>query len=432
MSTGLKTLETMGEKIRNVEDRLIEQTDILAETKAKLVFDPSSYRRRSRRHFIARPQTIAAAVAFAAAAAVLLVLLLGQKNLTVLMDGRSLPSGAWISSLKSPARLAFSDGSIVRLRESSGLRVRELTPHGAHLLLENGSLEADVVHRDQTEWKVDAGPYRITVVGTRFEASWNPKTEEIHLKMNQGKVRVDGPMVASRVVGEGETLFASLSEGAVKIDFGTSQNRAVVAAVEPAEQPADSIAKSGGGAIDGSLEVKEKPSEDARAFAKRKSDPPSAKRTEWQTLAAKGQFSEAVDAAEEVGVERILRESSADDLLSLGDAARHAGRRSIANRAYKTARNRFPSSTYSSSAAFALGLMAFDQQKDFAAAARWFEASLGDRSRGALSREASGRLMEALNLSGNRPEAKRAAVRYLASYPNGPHAKLARSLTEPR
>jgi hypothetical protein len=45
---------------------------------------------------------------------------------------------------------------------------------------------------------------------------------------------------------------------------------------------------------------------------------------------------------------------------------------------------------------------------------------------GALAREASGRLLEACIAAGDGAGARDAATRYLARYPSGPHAALAR------
>jgi outer membrane protein assembly factor BamD (BamD/ComL family) len=74
--------------------------------------------------------------------------------------------------------------------------------------------------------------------------------------------------------------------------------------------------------------------------------------------------------------------------------------------------------------------MAFDGGS-FGEALVWFKIYMDERPGGALSREAEGRIVEALQRSGNRLGAREAAKRYLARYPDGPHAELARSLSEP-
>ena len=431
MNSELDSLKTAGRRLREIEDDLLAGADILARAKERLVFDPREYRKRP-------PVLAAAAVLTAAAAAVLLLLpLLGPKNLTVQMDGKPIDAGAWISSPShKESILSFSDGSTVHMKASSGMRLRDLTPNGAHLALERGELEAGVVHREHTSWKLDAGPYVITVVGTRFHVSWNPETEDFGLEMREGTVKVEGPLVSARTVQAGETLLASLSDGSVRISIGNHTE-----AAEPSEEPTEDVpAVETPASSDAVAAVAtDAPSAEVLTLPKGSTEEqPAAKPartstlslTSWRPLADSGQFPEALHAARKVGIRRILKEAGAADISALGDAARHAGDYSLAADAYKAVRRRFARSSYASGAAFALGIMAFDARKDYADAARWFRASLKTRRRGPLSREASGRLMEALRLSGDSAAAVEAAHRYLADYPNGPHAALARRLTQ--
>jgi TolA-binding protein len=59
-------------------------------------------------------------------------------------------------------------------------------------------------------------------------------------------------------------------------------------------------------------------------------------------------------------------------------------------------------------------------------AAQWFDTYLREQPQGLLAREAAGRLIESYRASGNASAAQTAAARYLARYPHGPHASLAR------
>jgi len=71
--------------------------------------------------------------------------------------------------------------------------------------------------------------------------------------------------------------------------------------------------------------------------------------------------------------------------------------------------------------AFLLGRSASGAQ-----AVQWFSAYLKEQPSGALAREALGRLIEAYQAAGDRVSSRAAAERYLKSYPDGPHATLAR------
>ena len=132
--------------------------------------------------------------------------------------------------------------------------------------------------------------------------------------------------------------------------------------------------------------------------------------------------------AKQFGVLNILKNESAATLMMLGDTARRTGELDIAAKAYKAVRRRFAHTPHASGAAFALGLMAFDNQRNYRDAAKWFDACTKADPPGAFAREAAGRLMESLDRAGDSDGARAAARQYLARYPGGPHARLAEKL----
>ena len=112
----------------------------------------------------------------------------------------------------------------------------------------------------------------------------------------------------------------------------------------------------------------------------------------------------------------------------MADVARYGKRPEQAILALTTLRQRFPGTAQASLAAFTLARVHFDQRRAYDEAARWFRTYLKEQPGGALSREAQGRLMEALDRAGDRAAATQLAKSYLATNPDGPHARLARSL----
>jgi hypothetical protein len=84
-------------------------------------------------------------------------------------------------------------------------------------------------------------------------------------------------------------------------------------------------------------------------------------------------------------------------------------------------RRRFAGSHQAALAAYELG-----RTTPALEAAGWFEAYLAEQPSGSLAREASGRLLEAESLAHNEAATREVAKRYLARYPDGPHAALAR------
>jgi outer membrane protein assembly factor BamD (BamD/ComL family) len=65
-----------------------------------------------------------------------------------------------------------------------------------------------------------------------------------------------------------------------------------------------------------------------------------------------------------------------------------------------------------------------------ARAVKWFSAYLSEEPGGAWAREASGRLIEAYQASGDPGAAREAAKRYLGRYPDGPHAEFAKRVLD--
>jgi hypothetical protein len=150
--------------------------------------------------------------------------------------------------------------------------------------------------------------------------------------------------------------------------------------------------------------------------------------SEWLELSRSGKFREALQAAERLGFGEIVEHCSAADLLTLADTARFAANATRASEAYQGLRRRFVNDPRAAVAAYGLGRIAFDQEHAYAQAARWFAAYLNEQPVGPLAREASGRLMEAKQRSGDLAGARSSAQRYLREYPDGPQAALAQEL----
>lgn len=150
--------------------------------------------------------------------------------------------------------------------------------------------------------------------------------------------------------------------------------------------------------------------------------PPTAKG--WRALAREAHFKEAVEAAEALGYDAVCASANAKDLLMLADAARLASKGDRARTAYAAVRSRHAGSDEAARAAFALGVMAFPSDS----ALPLLEEYLTSAPAGPLAPEALGRILEIRHRSGDTAGARSAAEQYLASYPNGAHAKLAKSI----
>jgi hypothetical protein len=344
------------------------------------------------------------AVALAAALALVFLFMRPRAPITfeLTADGvtRAGVAGTWFSGAAgTEVPFRFSEGSTVLLAPGTRARVDELRADGATLSMERGHAAVSVSPHEHARWMFLVGPFAVRVTGTRFDTEWDPTAEVFTIVMHDGSVKVRGPtLVADRPVVAGQTLRIDLHPPSPASPDTTASAPVVSAAPSAPVPPSMSALPSTPVAVS-----------EPRALT-------------WVELAGRGDYAPAIDAAERVGIEGILATSGPSELILLGDSARFAGKTELARRAYMTARARFPGSASAALAAFALGRFGGSD------ALGWFERYLVEAPSGPLARESLGRIMEIQNRSGLRDPARATARRYLATYPGGPHAGLARAL----
>ena len=87
-----------------------------------------------------------------------------------------------------------------------------------NVLLKQGKARIAVRHRKHTAWTVSAGPYRVSVTGTRFDVEWDPKRRRFRLDLSEGEVVVFGPMVTEgQKISSGHTFVADMAQNEVKL-----------------------------------------------------------------------------------------------------------------------------------------------------------------------------------------------------------------------
>lgn len=321
--------------------------------------------------------------------------------------------GDWLlAPPDKPKTLSFSDGSRVTLQAGTQARVASSNEHGARVVLERGTLRADVVPRQNNEWFVVGGPFAIRVTGTSFDATWDPERATLRVAMYAGHVVVQGECLSgdrSLAAGESATLSCAPDRS---VEIGS-------------EQPQPRIAD---GSATASAVVRAPPP--IRGVTTDAS-PSSAPLISWRELARHGSYKQALAAAEAEGFDLLCATSPVLELFELATATRLAGNGTRAKQAYLTIRRRFPGTDSAASAAFHLGQLAFDGASAFGEAHRWFGLYLAERPTGTLAAEALGRTMEAEQRLGDLAAARATATQYLRRYPTGAHARLAESLQNP-
>jgi transmembrane sensor len=414
--------------VRESQDEARTRAGYLSRARARrAVRRPATARRRW------WPLLAAAAALACALGAIVLRRAPHDDELSFSIEGNAGTVGSWIASPEaSPLALRFSDGTLFHLSPGSRARVSAADSNGARIVVERGSANASVVHRPRSHWLVDVGPFEVSVVGTRFDVSWDANDEVFRLQLDEGAVLVSGAcLLQPRPVAQGQALRVSCKRDREEI-VETRGDTAAVGDAGPAE------ASSGERSVDEpqaalSANAGVEPTasgEGARRAATAESEHPVdvLRSRAWRALISAGRFREALELVEQTGFDETCRNAPGGELLELGDAARLAGDAGRARRAYLAARGKLPGGGRS---AYSLGLTAFDHDKDFALAARWFGVYLSEQPAGELRREAEGRLMEASLRAGDRPRARTVAERYLREYPEGTQAPLARQIAAP-
>lgn len=408
-----RPLRDLGKEIAEASDRAADPTT-LARARQRFMAPAAAARPRG---------PILAMIAATLALALLALVWLRRAPAAIAFDVGAPPTrgavGEWVAAGDAPVALRFTDGTAVTLAPGGRLRVTDADSTGASVLIERGALHAVVVHAGAaTRWSLLAGPFAIRVTGTAFDAAWDPATETLRVHMDEGAVHVEGPGVPKdRTIVAGEDLVISARDGRMTLTTA----RAPASDLAPT---AASIALAPAPLAVAPSHLAPAPSAITTAIATATADaaPPA-----WKALAAAGKFREAVEAAERAGFRGQIDRATSSDLLLLADAARFAGRPDRAREALLAARSR-PAPR--GATAFLLGKIADDQAGASGEAITWFETYLHEAPSGALADQALGRILE-LERRRDPAAAREIAARYLAKYPGGAYAPLARSLVSP-
>jgi hypothetical protein len=334
----------------------------------------------------------------------------------------------------------FSDGTQIEIAPRSRMRVMSVGRSDVRMVMDSGQADFSVVHAEDRHWELRAGPFAVNITGTRFDVAWDPVMDRFELALTEGQVELSGCGFGNgRRLVAGQTVRAFCREGSVEIAYGRALPWSAESAATLAEQ-------SGTLAIGSSVSAPESvivaspltaTSHAASAATQGAASGvgsstglrPSFAKSEWVLLAEQGRFKDALVAVDRTGFATECSRARADDLTLLADAARSAREPQKARQAFLALRQRFAGTSQAGMAAFKLGVLEFDQLGAYLKAASWFRTYLAENPSGPLTREARGRLMEALHRAGS-GDATELAADYLRDYPKGPHAELAQRIVD--
>lgn len=406
MEDGMTPLERLGKAIADAQE-----AEIRAHVeRAGRNFDEA----RAMRSSALMRARVWGAIAAAVVASVLSALLLQRSSPgNVTFELESGQPGALQEWVEAPDHhdvpLRFSDRTTILLSAGTRGRVENVGPRGARMRIVRGRAAVSVPPGRGADWTFDVGPFEVLVTGTRFDVGWDPDHEAFALAMQDGSVKVKGPSIdGTRVVVAGQTIEVQLHPDAAAHE---EPKLSTARADQPVSLPVSSMPNA-------------VPSSRTAATPIGRS---SASDASWRQLAVDGKFDESL-ATVGARYDAICDTASSADVLLLGDVARYTGNVERAELAYLAVRRRFAGTVDATSAAFTLGRLAFSAGNDHAAV-DWFDTCLREQPRGPLAREALGNEIEAHLRLHDTPSAMRLANEYLRAYPDGPHAKLARSLS---
>ncbi|HEY1537473.1 MAG TPA: FecR domain-containing protein [Polyangiaceae bacterium] len=321
-----------------------------------------------------------------------------------------------LPDVTSTAAVSFSDGSRIRIEPSTSARIAGVNAAGAHLVLERGLLEVDVVHHAGAAWTIEAGPYEVAVTGTAFSMSWD--SDELTVAMIRGSVMVKGPLATSGVsVLAGQRLSVREHDHSLSIVDQTRapnprehEGPASAGSAQPQEPAARASATAGATASGGTADMAG-----------------SGTSQSWAVRVASGDYRSVLREAEEKGLEATLSNGPLADLAALADAARYLRRNEVARQALVAERARFPHSSEAHAAAFLLARLV-EEQGDVLGAASGYDLYLRESPRGSFAQEAMGRELVLLRGRGDRTAALPIAERYLREFPLGPYTHIARDI----
>jgi TolA-binding protein len=334
-------------------------------------------------------------------------------DLSYRLDGQAPPTvGNVLVSERAESLLAFSDGSKVRIAARSRGRVIDVNGHGARFALEEGKVSVDIVHRPRAKWSFEAGPFVVSVHGTSFTVAWNPADAVFELCLQSGAVSVASPLAATEIgLRAGQTLRVSLRDLTSTVATTVNGDRDTVSS-HPAGNPTA-----------GPPPVLETPP------ATRTSPAQSAgwSYRAWTSALAENKAADVVADAERRGLATALERADSEDLWALANAARYAGRFTLARQALTAQRRRFPSSDRAREAAFLLGRLHDADPEGPDNALGWYDRYLAEAPDGEHASDALGRKLTLLQRSNRTAEALAVARDYLRTFPRGTYANAARA-----
>lgn len=322
------------------------------------------------------------------------------------LEPRETPVASAVDS-RPTELLRLDDGSSVTSKSGAAhVAALEVAPNVVALRLDTGSARFSVTHNPARVFRVTARNVTVTVLGTIFTVSLEPKG--VHVSVERGRVRVTSPL------GERDV---SVGEDAVVPD-----------APEIVGSPAPSIApplpdETDAPDVPAPHEARLPPASTPSSLPA-PSNPPRA--SSWRELAEDGDYTSAYKMMTEKGAPAVRDEPG--DLLLAADVARLGGHPESAVAAFQRVLVAHSSDSRAPLAAFTFGRTLLDQLGEPHEAAEAFATARRLDPGGALAQDALAREVESWSRAGETSRAHERAEDYFRLYPKGRRAAAVRRL----
>lgn len=384
------------------------------------------------------------------------------------VEGGAILDGGYLSqSGRGGITLYFREGSTFALASGTRGRLRAVTRDGAHLALERGSASVRITRNPARRWVVEAGPFTVTVKGTRFTVSWDPGSERFELRLQDGRVAVSGPSVGEALaLRAGQRLVVSLpraetviteeptARGVQQSDGAAMPGGAGAASPGAGSQGAGApgAASRGRGQSPGASEgpeaaagvsTRRSPATAVRGLSVAAAAPTQAtsgatpaspargvpvRPRRWAADLARGRWDDILADVDAAGADVTLETASSEELFAVADAARYRRRAELARAALLAQRRRFPNAPRAADTSFLLGRVEELHVGGAERALAWYDEYLNQAPSGAYAAEALGRKMTLTSDMRGADAARPLADLYLRRFPRGSYAAAARAL----
>jgi len=372
-----------------------------------------AFQNRGRAPRLRRIIGLATVLATAAAAFVIFSLQIVNHAVSWTVDGAPVGQGTYISPVHKEANVRFSEGTEFAVQRGGRLRVAEAGAKTVKAVLEVGASRVRIAQRSPISFRIEAGPFSVSPGAVAsLMVEWLAD-ELLRVSIFEGETSVQGTP-SPLYLRAGQQVSANARDGTVEVGPIAGPTVSSAAPAEARQEvPRPPISSD----------------EPAAPLAPALPSSGTARRGSWSDAVTAGDYGAVLREAERRGITSVLNDASLADLVALADAARLSGRVELGKRALVSERRRFARTTAAKDAAFYLGRIADDHEHAWTTAITWYETYLSEAPHGHFAAEAFGRKMVAISRLSGRAAARETAVEYLKRFPAGPHAGVARELT---